>query len=140
VQAADMYAAIDALADRLDHRQVKTEKLTSHHRDDGREARRTKAHRAPRRGTVKGRLLRLDDVGFRVVEPAGAAVEQHPRRSKPDACLGRPLRGRARRPSPSCRSAGAASRGRRGTIDVRATKGQTSAVRAIADSSSVLPA
>ena len=40
VQAADMYAAIDALADKLD-RQVKKhkEKLTSHHRDDGREAR-----------------------------------------------------------------------------------------------------
>ena len=39
-QAADMYAAIDALADKLD-RQVKKhkEKLTSHHRDDGREAR-----------------------------------------------------------------------------------------------------
>jgi len=40
VRAADMYAAIDALADKLD-RQVKKhkEKLTSHHRDDGREAR-----------------------------------------------------------------------------------------------------
>ena len=40
VQASDMYAAIDALADKLD-RQVKKhkEKLTSHHRDDGREAR-----------------------------------------------------------------------------------------------------
>ena len=39
-QAADLYAAIDALADKLD-RQVKKhkEKLTSHHRDDGREAR-----------------------------------------------------------------------------------------------------
>jgi putative sigma-54 modulation protein len=39
-QAADMYAAIDELADRLD-RQVKKhkEKLTNHHRDDGREAR-----------------------------------------------------------------------------------------------------
>ena len=38
--AADMYAAIDALADKLD-RQVKKhkEKLTSHHRDAGREAR-----------------------------------------------------------------------------------------------------
>lgn len=38
-QAADMYAAIDALADKLD-RQVKKhkEKLTSHHRDDAREA------------------------------------------------------------------------------------------------------
>ena len=37
--AADMYAAIDALADKLD-RQVKKhkEKLTSHHRDDAREA------------------------------------------------------------------------------------------------------
>jgi len=37
--AADMYAAIDALADKLD-RQVKKhkEKLTSHHRDAGREA------------------------------------------------------------------------------------------------------
>ena len=36
-QAADMYAAIDALADKLD-RQVKKhkEKLTSHHRDDAR--------------------------------------------------------------------------------------------------------
>jgi putative sigma-54 modulation protein len=35
-----MYAAIDALADKLD-RQVKKhkEKLTSHHRDDAREAR-----------------------------------------------------------------------------------------------------
>ena len=40
VEASDMYAAIDALADKLD-RQVKKhkEKLTSHHRDDGREAR-----------------------------------------------------------------------------------------------------
>ncbi|HZP65664.1 MAG TPA: ribosome-associated translation inhibitor RaiA [Rudaea sp.] len=39
-QAADMYAAIDALADRLD-RQVKKhkEKLTDHHREDAREAR-----------------------------------------------------------------------------------------------------
>ena len=39
-RAADMYAAIDILADKLD-RQVKKhkEKLTSHHRDDGREAR-----------------------------------------------------------------------------------------------------
>ncbi len=39
-QAADMYAAIDALADRLD-RQVKKhkEKLTDHHAVDGREAR-----------------------------------------------------------------------------------------------------
>jgi putative sigma-54 modulation protein len=39
-QAADMYAAIDALADRLD-RQVKKhkEKLTNHHRDDVNEAR-----------------------------------------------------------------------------------------------------
>jgi putative sigma-54 modulation protein len=39
-RAADMYAAIDALADKLD-RQVKKhkEKLTSHHRDDAREAR-----------------------------------------------------------------------------------------------------
>jgi ribosome hibernation promoting factor len=38
--AADMYAAIDALVDKLD-RQVKKhkEKLTSHHRDDAREAR-----------------------------------------------------------------------------------------------------
>jgi len=37
---ADMYAAIDALADKLD-RQVKKhkEKLTSHHRDDAREVR-----------------------------------------------------------------------------------------------------
>lgn len=40
VKAADMYAAIDALADKLD-RQVKKhkEKLTSHHRDDARDAR-----------------------------------------------------------------------------------------------------
>ena len=39
-QAADMYAAIDALADKLD-RQVKKhkEKLTNHHRDDARAAR-----------------------------------------------------------------------------------------------------
>ncbi len=39
-QAADMYAAIDALADRLD-RQVKKhkEKLGNRHRDDAREAR-----------------------------------------------------------------------------------------------------
>ena len=39
-RAADMYAAIDTLADKLD-RQVKKhkEKLTSHHREDGREAR-----------------------------------------------------------------------------------------------------
>jgi len=39
-QAADMYAAIDALADKLD-RQVKKhkEKLTSHHREEGREVR-----------------------------------------------------------------------------------------------------
>ena len=39
-QAADMYAAIDALADRLD-RQVKKhkEKLTDHHRDDTLDAR-----------------------------------------------------------------------------------------------------
>ena len=39
-QGTDMYAAIDALVDKLD-RQVKKhkEKLTSHHRDDGREAR-----------------------------------------------------------------------------------------------------
>lgn len=38
-RAADMYAAIDALADKLD-RQVKKhkEKLTSHHREDAREA------------------------------------------------------------------------------------------------------
>lgn len=38
--AADMYAAIDELADKLD-RQVKKhkEKLTNHHRDAGREAR-----------------------------------------------------------------------------------------------------
>jgi putative sigma-54 modulation protein len=38
-QAADMYAAIDELADRLD-RQVKKhkEKLTDHHREDTREA------------------------------------------------------------------------------------------------------
>ncbi len=38
-QAADMYAAIDALADKMD-RQVKKhkEKLTNHHRDEGREA------------------------------------------------------------------------------------------------------
>ena len=38
--AADMYAAIDALADKLD-RQVKKlkEKLTDHHRDDARAAR-----------------------------------------------------------------------------------------------------
>ena len=37
--AADMYAAIDALVDKLD-RQVRKhkEKLTSHHRDDAREA------------------------------------------------------------------------------------------------------
>ena len=37
-QAADMYAAIDALADKLD-RQVKKhkEKLTSHHRDESRD-------------------------------------------------------------------------------------------------------
>ena len=37
-QAADMYAAIDALADKLD-RQVKKhkEKLTSHHREDARD-------------------------------------------------------------------------------------------------------
>ena len=36
---ADMYAAIDALADKMD-RQVKKhkEKLTNHHRDEGREA------------------------------------------------------------------------------------------------------
>lgn len=40
--AADMYAAIDALADKLD-RQVKKhkEKLTHHHREDGREATRS---------------------------------------------------------------------------------------------------
>jgi putative sigma-54 modulation protein len=39
-QAADMYAAIDTLADKLD-RQVKKhkEKVTDHHREDGREAR-----------------------------------------------------------------------------------------------------
>jgi putative sigma-54 modulation protein len=39
-QAADMYAAIDTLADKLD-RQVKKhkEKLTNHHREDGRDAR-----------------------------------------------------------------------------------------------------
>jgi len=39
-RATDMYAAIDALADKLD-RQVKKhkEKLTSHHRDDAREVR-----------------------------------------------------------------------------------------------------
>jgi len=39
-QAADMYAAIDALADKLD-RQVKKhkEKLTSHHREETREVR-----------------------------------------------------------------------------------------------------
>lgn len=39
-QDVDMYAAIDALADKLD-RQVKKhkEKLTSHHREDAREAR-----------------------------------------------------------------------------------------------------
>jgi putative sigma-54 modulation protein len=39
-QAADMYAAIDVLADKLD-RQVKKhkEKLTSHHREEGREVR-----------------------------------------------------------------------------------------------------
>ena len=39
-RAADMYAAIDVLTDKLD-RQVKKhkEKLTSHHRDDAREAR-----------------------------------------------------------------------------------------------------
>jgi putative sigma-54 modulation protein len=39
-RAADMYAAIDVLADKLD-RQVKKhkEKLTHHHREDGREAR-----------------------------------------------------------------------------------------------------
>ena len=39
-RAADMYAAIDVLADKLD-RQVKKhkEKLTSHHRNDAREAR-----------------------------------------------------------------------------------------------------
>ena len=39
-EATDMYAAIDVLADKLD-RQVKKhkEKLTSHHRDDARDAR-----------------------------------------------------------------------------------------------------
>ena len=39
-QAGDMYAAIDALADKLD-RQVKKhkEKLTDHHREDARQAR-----------------------------------------------------------------------------------------------------
>jgi putative sigma-54 modulation protein len=39
-QAADMYAAIDALADKLD-RQVKKhkEKITDHHREDARAAR-----------------------------------------------------------------------------------------------------
>ena len=39
-RAPDMYAAIDILADKLD-RQVKKhkEKLTSHHREDGREVR-----------------------------------------------------------------------------------------------------